>query len=357
MEEEAELQYKMLQHRISEWMHAELTFLKKLNWNVSVSVGHSPNWWHTKFKYFMTSSQSMMGIKELRQFIFRKPEEVTFVLPKHWSKMYSLLYDQTDANKNFITKLHCENVLKKCLPFHRKLFGSANNLDQCLQFLHNSRMILWYGEHNKNLENFIFYDPQFLVSLFQCLFQHDLKEQSYNHEKHRQYIQAKTEFDMQLKVFMQTGNLNSMLLRCFLEKFNFTPKTFDTMIELLVMFELCYKSTEPEETILRFPWFMQNGGGDFLANEWSKCPSPSSLQFSLHYCFCHRIPGMIYERFCVRLQHHLQRGGHTRKDWKNMVYIEQNQCFVMVVGSFQLKMLSVRQGTQHFTDENKVSRK
>ena len=29
----------------------------------------------------------------------------------------------------------------------------------------------------------------------------------------------------------------------------------------------------------------------------------------------------------------------------------------MVVGSFQLKMLSVRQGTQHFTDENKVSRK
>ena len=32
-------------------------------------------------------------------------------------------------------------------------------------------------------------------------------------------------------------------------------------------------------------------------------------------------------------------------------------CFVTVVGSFQLKMLSVRQGTQHFTDENKVSRK
>ena len=32
-------------------------------------------------------------------------------------------------------------------------------------------------------------------------------------------------------------------------------------------------------------------------------------------------------------------------------------CFVTVVGSFQLKMLSVRQGTQHFTNENKVSRK
>ena len=34
-----------------------------------------------------------------------------------------------------------------------------------------------------------------------------------------------------------------------------------------------------------------------------------------------------------------------------------DDCFVTVVGSFQFKMLSVRQGTQHFTDENKASRK
>ena len=38
-------------------------------------------------------------------------------------------------------------------------------------------------------------------------------------------------------------------------------------------------------------------------------------------------------------------------------YRKHIKCFVTVVGSFQLKMLSVRQGTQHFTDENKVSRK
>ena len=43
----------------------------------------------------------------------------------------------------------------------------------------------------------------------------------------------------------------------------------------------------------------------------------------------------------------------THKFWLIFMF----KCFVMVVGSFQLKMLSVRQGTQHFTDENKVSRK
>ena len=48
-------------------------------------------------------------------------------------------------------------------------------------------------------------------------------------------------------------------------------------------------------------------------------------------------------------------------NWQASVYSSvqclMGKCFVMVVGSFQLKMLSVRQGTQHFTDENKVSRK
>ena len=56
--------------------------------------------------------------------------------------------------------------------------------------------------------------------------------------------------------------------------------------------------------------------------------------------------GFIYKinaAVCVRILQFIQY---------NVTY-----CFVTVVGSFQLKMLSVRQGTQHFTDENKVSRK
>ena len=44
----------------------------------------------------------------------------------------------------------------------------------------------------------------------------------------------------------------------------------------------------------------------------------------------------------------------NQRQWQEQLAL---YCFVMVVGSFQLKMLSVRQGTQHFTDENKVSRK
>ena len=121
---------------------------------------------------------------------------------------------------------------------------------------------------------------------------------NYDHEKHGQYIQTKTEFDIQLKNFVQTGNTHPI---CIWDMFKFTPGTFDTMIELLVMFELCYKNTKHGQTVLRLPWFVQEDGGCLLASEWSKYPPPNRLQFSLHYCFCHRIPAMIHERFCIRL--------------------------------------------------------
>ena len=73
--EEAELKYEMLQHHISEWINDKLTLLKKLYQNVSVLVGHSPNLLQTNSEYFITSSQSIKGIKELRQFIFREQKE------------------------------------------------------------------------------------------------------------------------------------------------------------------------------------------------------------------------------------------------------------------------------------------
>ena len=61
----------------------------------------------------------------------------------------------------------------------------------------------------------------------------------------------------------------------------------------------------------------------------------------------HRIKEENYEYIKKRGKAYF--GPMTRRD--------ATYCFVMVVGSFQLKMLSVRQGTQHFTNENKVSRK
>ena len=62
---------------------------------------------------------------------------------------------------------------------------------------------------------------------------------------------------------------------------------------------------------------------------WPEKLPLGALQYTLTYCFCHRIPSVIYERFCVRLQRHLQRGAHTRQDRRDAVYIEQDNVQIL----------------------------
>ena len=90
------------------------------------------------------------------------------------------------------------------------------------------------------------------------------------------------------------------------------------------MLDLCYGSDESTNSIMWLPWFIQNEDMRFLKDLWPDKLPPGTLQYTLTYCFCHRIPGSIYERFCVRLQRHLQKGCYTRMDRKDAVYIEQN---------------------------------
>ena len=84
-----------------------------------------------------------------------------------------------------------------------------------------------------------------------------------------------------------------------------------------------------ERSRLRLPWFVQDENMDFLKDLWPEKLLSNTLQYTFTYCFCHRIPGVIYERFCVRLQRHLQTGAHTRQDRRNAVYIEQDKVQIL----------------------------
>ena len=135
---------------------------------------------------------------------------------------------------------------------------------------------------------------------------------------------SKSKFQEEVTSFIQTGILNPLLLRCIWKEFEFSEEVFNTMVEILTMFDLCYSDGESPDSMLRLPWFVQDEDTTFLVNLWPTKLPLGTIQYTLTYCFCHRIPGVIYERFCVRLQRHLQRGGHTRQDRRHAVYIEQN---------------------------------
>ena len=167
--------------------------------------------------------------------------------------------EQTDKDINFITKNLYQSLFRKVLSFPRKIFPNRKDSMQCLQFLHDSGMIFWFGEKQGNLRKIIFHDPSFPISVLQSLFRHDLiKVLEYDHEQFRKHITSKSKFQDELTRFTHTGILSSSLLRCIWNKFDFNQEVFDTMVEMLTMLDLCYRDEQDPNSMLRLPWFVQD---------------------------------------------------------------------------------------------------
>ncbi len=126
----------------------------------------------------------------------------------------------------------------------------------------------------------------------------------------------KTDFDLQMKNFTSSGILTRSLLKCLWAEREFTEETYEKMEELLQMLDLCYKETIPlgngdKKIMFRFPWFLQDADekyNQYVTTQWGSNVPFTMLQYTICYQFSHRIPSTIYERFCVRLQRHLQPG-------------------------------------------------
>ena len=323
-ENEVKEKMRILEREADSWLEEEFSFAKKMTLWKSTSAQRSSSV-DKNIQYFQTSSLSMEGVKDVQNFLFREAKSNISELPERWADVYKKMDEQIERSINFITMAQYKTLFRKCMAFPRNLVPNTEESLLCLQFLHDSGLVLWFGEKCDNLRDLVFHDPSFLMSLLQCLFRHDLAEVlHYDHEQHGQYIFLKSKFQEEVISFTQTGILNPLLLRCIWNKFDFRQEIFDTMVEMLTMLDLCYKDGKSPENRLRLPWFVQDENMNFLEDLWPEKLPPSTLQYTLTYCFCHRIPGVIYERFCVRLQRHLQTGGHTRQDRRHAVYIEQN---------------------------------
>ena len=320
--EEVESKMESLETNVSKWVDEEIVFSKKQSKDFRCL---------DSIQLVATSSRTMKGIRTLQGFLFKEALATTSVLPKHWSKIYSSMYDLKSTDMKFLTRKYCCDLFKKSSSFLKRLSFSENKVDQCLQFFHDTGFILWYGEQHENLKEIIFHNTTFLVSVLQGIFNHNIKSSMvFDLEKHGRYIPRRSVFDDQVKTFVQTGILGMELLQCIWESLNFNKESFESMIDVLTMLDLCYKSSSENEEKLRFPWFvLREDVENVLEKQWPTQLPLDTLQYTLTYCFCHKIPGTIYERFCVRLQHHLQPGGHTRQDWKDSVYVRQDKVQIL----------------------------
>ncbi len=338
-EEEVEQKVRIMEDLIANWKEDEITYWHRnaagqslvSNADQALELLSSQ-----EFPIFVTSSKSGSGIADLEKFLLHEANKAKSTLPGTWVKLYRKIDElQSGQNnesnsKDWLTMAEVHKLFMKLTPVHKRLLINIDSrLRQCLEFFHNSGIILWYKE-NKDLQDVIFYGLTFLIQSLKYLFHHNLVNKLEYSPRCQNLIPLKADFDLHLSRFTQCGILTGNLLRCIWADMELSESTHEKMEAFLVLLELCYVEKQIceihlENVYFRFPWFLQQRNEEYskyLQMVWPKEVPLATLEFAVFYEFFHRIPATIYERLCVRLHHTLPPGGHVRKDVKDEAYIK-----------------------------------
>ena len=269
-EHEVQEKMRILKEKVDNWIEEETSFKKKLRPHQPKIIGVRENIFDKKnIHYFQSSSLTMKGVHDVEDFLFREAKLSRLVLPERWTEVYKQMDTQTALGAHFVTETEYQTLFNTTYP--SPVIPDNEESLQCLQFLHDSGMVLWYGEKHDNLRKIIFHDPSFLVSILQCLFRHDLADVlEYDHDRFGQYFNLKSTFQREAAIFIKTGILSPQLLRCVWQEFKFSPEVFETMVEILTMLDLCYSDGQRPYSMLRLPWFVQDENMEIFENFMGK---------------------------------------------------------------------------------------
>ena len=336
-EDKAHRMMELLKLKVSTWMDEELKYIQKLN---APSDNAEPRYLIKKdyIAFLMTNSKTMKGMEDLKTYLSQRADGSKLALPAHWSKMYRKLLNKQDEEERYLKLEAVYSMFKKSLPVARRvtLIGGQDDFQLCLHLLHDMGMLLWYHD-NASLKNVVFHKIPFIVTVLKCLFRHDLCQHLFfDYERYGEFIGTEVQFETDIRQFCQTGILTQKLLKCIWEPINLQEEDFDKFVLILRNLDLCYPESEEtkakeEQDVLRFPWFVQEEDTEgILDRKWPRLLPSGTMQYSLVYNFYHKIPVPLFERLCVRMHSHLVSGGHTRKDWRDSVYVEQDNVQILL---------------------------
>ena len=311
-----------------------------------------------RMKFVVTSSKNMNGVEKPVKCLVKMAKGERVVVPRHWRNMYTSFYricndgqvvpvpnpqseitqffKLREAEATFMNALSLlTRLVASFLPFYEKDFY------RCLQFFNNIGMLLWYKD-DKLLQDIVFHNVSFLISVLQHLFQQNIRtELKYDPDNLEIPGQRETDFNADVETFVETGLLTDNLLQNIWNPMKLNAATREALKHLLINLELCYidnsLKVDRVSSSLRFPWFVRRDDEKgVIERKWPGVIPALNVQFSLIYRFFNRIPPAIYERFCVRIQKHFPAQGHLRHDFRNTVYIEQDDVEVLIQKDVQL---------------------
>ena len=219
---------------------------------------------------------------------------------------------------------------------------TLGSLNTCLKYMHQRGMVLWYG-NDPALKDYVFYDITFIIATLKELLAHDM-ESTFKTKVLAPYTYSIKEPRKAIEKFRETGMATGNLLKFLWQNVAGTDETFSVALRILKLFLLCYEAdsslmesaTTPDqvqvqskERVIYFPWFVGNATGPELEEIWPQQVPPQNIPLKCIFTFEYSVPTSLFEQFSVHLQSLLAKG-HSRKNWKNKIYVKQNAVKLLI---------------------------
>ncbi|XP_052269021.1 malignant fibrous histiocytoma-amplified sequence 1 homolog isoform X2 [Dreissena polymorpha] len=214
---------------------------------------------------------------------------------------------------------------KKVETSGKELEMKVEEIQECLQYLHDVGEILWYRDV-PSLAKMVFHKPRILIQLLMSMFRHDM-ENFLNFEDNKVFLSKgmfeKADFKQARDIFLRNGQISRPLMNCFWFFEELDYDHFNDLVELVPHIDFCYSIPEPSipkgelyaYPIVVLPWYNKERVGTDFTDRWNdaltKIHKPKILMVT--YVLPLGIPLGLFEKITCLLQKHV----NTRIDWTN----------------------------------------
>ena len=237
-------------------------------------------------------------------------------LPLLWVEIEGLLPTLREemerrVGPNYLTFDKLEYWFCQHLQMFNQILNRKENLKTVIAYLVKLGKVLRF-ERVKQLKNFIFPDPQWLIMLVKEVVHHDLKSHLKFKEDFKAVNMDVVKFKNEKQDLIDNGVLSESMLRCIW--FHAVPKKadFEKLIPLLYHFDVGYKMTVKEaglkgkeigKNFILIPALMPEAVPADIDDVWPATAPENVFETKSTYKFCSTFPVGLFERQMVRCHH------------------------------------------------------
>ncbi|CAH1270107.1 MFHAS1 [Branchiostoma lanceolatum] len=260
----------------------------------------------------VSSSEDLRGIGQLKKNVesmilneelFLRPK-----VPRSWTALFNMIAASGKASTHGY--LTWSDIVSES---EGKTGLSEDSTVLALSHLHSIGVVLHFRD-KPGLAKFVFHDPNWLIRVFAMVAKNKDQDQKQKLmsmspvEDERFHTMSPTLFRNAVDDLFERGSMWDCLLRCFWHELNMSDDVFQMLVNLLEMFDLCYRfsMTSPGSRgathCFRFPWFLENSPTQMYRRLWvNSAVKDRQVEVRVRFEIISYCPVGLFERLSVQI--------------------------------------------------------